>query len=364
MKFTLILLLSLLIYPTEAQNPFKLKTVVIDPGHGGKDPGAIGKYSREKDIVLSVALKLGEYINSNLPDVNVIYTRKSDVFVPLDERAEIANKNHADLFISIHANSIRDPKIIGTETFVMGLHRSQENLEVAKKENSVIILEDDYTTKYEGFDPNSPESYIIFELMQNAFLDQSIRIASMFEYQFSNRVGRYSRGVKQAGFLVLRKTAMPSVLVEIGFLSNAKEEAFMVTDEGQAYLASAIYRAFRDYKSEFEGNGAALVERNVKPVEEMTPKTQLSNVVFRIQVAITRKASDPKPAVLRNFKDIWAYEEPNGYKYTTHESGSFDEIKARLAEVRKIVPDAFIVAFENNQKISLDKALKVIGSRR
>jgi N-acetylmuramoyl-L-alanine amidase len=372
LKYNIIQMRVILILPfflftfftVDAQNPFKLKTVVIDPGHGGKDPGAIGKYSREKDIVLSVALKLGEYINTSLPDVKVIYTRKSDVFVPLDERAEIANKNHADLFISIHANSIRDPKIIGTETFVLGLHRSQENLEVAKKENSVIILEDDYTTKYEGFDPNSPESYIIFELMQNAFLDQSIRIASMFEYQFSNRVGRYSRGVKQAGFLVLRKTAMPSVLVELGFISNTNEEAFMTTDEGQSYLASAIFRAFRDYKMEYEGNGVAVVERSVNPVEETTPKISQPNVVFRIQVAITRKASDPKPLVLKRFNDVWAYEEPNGYKYTTCVSNSFEEIKAHLVEVRKIVPDAFIVAFENNQKISIDKALKTLGTKR
>lgn len=194
------MLFMLLLSPLYGQHALKLKTVVIDPGHGGKDPGAVGKLAKEKDVVLAISLKLGNYIEKYLPDVKVIYTRKTDVFVPLNERAEIANANNADLFLSIHANYIANPRIYGTETFVLGLHRSEEHLEVAKKENSVIVMEEDYTTKYEGFDPNVPESYIIFELMQNVYLDQSIQVASLVQNQFHQRVGRKDRGVKQAGF--------------------------------------------------------------------------------------------------------------------------------------------------------------------
>src|SRR5690554_1188958 len=249
-----LLLLFYVLTPVVAQekSEARFRTVVLDAGHGGRDPGAIGAENKEKDIVLAVALKVGEYLKRELPELNVVYTRTSDVFVPLDERAEIANRAKADLFVSIHANAISNPRIYGAETFVLGLHRSQENLEVAKKENSVIILEEDYTTKYEGFDPNSPESYIIFELMQNVYLDQSISAASIIQDQFEQRVGRHNRGVKQAGFLVLRKTAMPGILVELGFLSNQDEEKFMMSEEGQTYLASAIFRAIRDYKNRFE----------------------------------------------------------------------------------------------------------------
>ena len=224
-----------------------IKTVVIDAGHGGKDSGALGKFSMEKDVVLAIALKVGEYIEKNIDNVRVIYTRKEDVFIPLHERAEIANKNNADLFISIHANGIPDPALFGTETLVLGLHRANENFEVAKRENSVILLEDDYTTRYEGFDPNSPESYIIFSLMQNIYLEQSISFAKDVQDQFRDRVKRVDRGVKQQGLLVLAQTSMPGVLVETGFITNRDEEKFLNSEEGQDYLASAIYRAFKVY---------------------------------------------------------------------------------------------------------------------
>lgn len=190
---------------------------------------------------MAVALKLGNYIEKYLPEVDVVYTRKTDVFIPLNERAAIANKSDADLFISIHANYISNPKITGTETFALGLHRTDDNLEVAKKENSVIVLEDDYTTTYEDFDPSLAESYIIFELYQNIYLDQSLELARLVQEQFSKRVGRRNRGVKQAGFLVLRETAMPGVLVELGFLSNSNEEKYLSSNEGQALLASGIF---------------------------------------------------------------------------------------------------------------------------
>lgn len=230
---------------------FKIRTVVIDAGHGGKDPGTIGKFLKEKDVVLKIALKVGEYIEQNVPDVKVIYTRKTDRFIELTERANIANKHKADLFISIHANAISNPRIYGTETWVMGLHKSEENLAVAQRENSVILYEDNYQEQYEGFD-NSPESYIMFSLMQNAYLESSLRFADKIEKQFKHRAGRHSRGVKQAGFVVLYKTATPSVLVEAGFLSNETEEKFLGTDSGQNLIASGIYRAFKEYKSEIE----------------------------------------------------------------------------------------------------------------
>jgi N-acetylmuramoyl-L-alanine amidase len=230
---------------------FKVDVVVIDAGHGGHDPGTSGKKSREKDVALKIALKVGNYIEKNFPDVKVIYTRKTDKYLPLDERAAIANKNKADLFICIHANSLPGSKAIGTETYVMGLHKDQSNFEVAKRENSVILMDENYQERYEGFD-NTPESYILFSLTQSAYQESSLMFAKKVEEQFKNRVGRPSRGVKQAGFVVLWKTTMPSVLIETGFLSQPTEEQFLAAEEGQNLLASGIYRAFKDYKSEVE----------------------------------------------------------------------------------------------------------------
>lgn len=231
---------------------FKVSTVVIDAGHGGHDPGTSGKKYKEKDIALSIALKVGKYIEQYVQGVKVIYTRKDDNYIALDQRADIANKNKADLFISIHVNSIPNNTTYGTETWVMGLHKSETNLEVAKRENSVILLDENYHERYEGFDPNSPESYILFSLTQDAYLESSLKMAEKIEKQFKTRVGRRSRGVKQAGFVVLYKTAMPSVLVETGFITNAKEEEYLGSEQGQDLIASGIYRAFKEYKFEVE----------------------------------------------------------------------------------------------------------------
>lgn len=259
--FLAIILLNFSNAQTQTQNQkgYKLKTVVIDAGHGGKHPGTTGKHTKEKDITLKVALKLGKLIEENLPDVKVLYTRKTDVFIGLAERAKVATDNHADVFISIHANSLpettpdaRKQSIYGTETYVMGLHKNEENFEVAKRENSVILLEENYEEKYQGFDPNSPESYILFEIGQSASLEGSLSLASKIESEFGKKAGRKSRGVKQAGFQVLWATTMPSVLVEIGYLSNAKEEKELNDDKVQNYIASAIYRAFKEYKNEIE----------------------------------------------------------------------------------------------------------------
>lgn len=237
---------------TFIRKEFKLDVVVIDAGHGGHDSGTMGKKNKEKDIALKIALKVGNYIEKNLTGVKVIYTRKDDQYVALDERANIANKNKADLFICIHANANPNNKAFGTETYVMGLHKDEGNLDVAKRENSVILLDENYEERYEGFDPNSPESYILFSLTQSAYQESSLKFAQKVENQFKNKAGRTSRGVKQAGFLVLWRTAMPSVLIETGFLSNSTEESFLGGEEGQELIASGIYRAFKEYKSEVE----------------------------------------------------------------------------------------------------------------
>ncbi len=255
-NIVLLICFSLLIL-TVSFNPagvsvYKVKKVVIDAGHGGKDPGTSGRISKEKDVALAIALKLGKLIEDNIAGVEVIYTRTGDTFPGLVDRADIANKNGADLFISIHCNAVGNHSVEGTETWVMGLNRSKDNLEVAKRENAVILLEEDYEEKYEGFDPKSPESHILFSLVQNAYLGNSLKLAQNIQDQFEKRVGRHNRGVKQEGFVVLHKSSMPAVLVEVGFLSNPKEEKYLNDNLGQTYIASGIFRAFRDYKEEIE----------------------------------------------------------------------------------------------------------------
>jgi len=237
--------------PLSAQD-YKLKKVVIDAGHGGKDPGTHGKTTKEKDLVLKVALKVGKYIETYLPDVEVIYTRKDDSFPTLQNRAKLANDSEADAFISIHANALSRASVYGTETYVMGVQNSGRNFEVAKRENAVILLEENYQEKYEGFDPTSTESYIMFSMTQSAYHESSLLLANNIENQFSKRVGRKSLGVKQSSLYLMWATAMPSVLVEIGYLTNEKEERELKSAKVQDYIASGIFRAFRDYKTQIE----------------------------------------------------------------------------------------------------------------
>lgn len=236
----------------ERASEFKLRRVVIDAGHGGKDPGTVGKISMEKDVALSLALQLGKYIEELMPEVEVIYTRKTDTSIDLKERPNIANRNRADLFISIHCNATTTGGVYGTETFVMGNKHFNANFEIVKRENAVILLEDDYEENYEGFDPKSPESYMMFNLMQKAYFANSLSLAEKIENDFVTRVNRKSRGVKQAPFYVLWTTSMPSVLVEVGFLSNASEEKYLNSKEGQTYIASGLFRAVKAYKEEIE----------------------------------------------------------------------------------------------------------------
>jgi N-acetylmuramoyl-L-alanine amidase len=355
-------------YTNNSDSLIYKKIVVIDAGHGGEDTGAVGKHSKEKDIVLSIALKVGKYIEQNMPDVKVIYTRKTDIFIPLHERAMVANNNNADLFVSIHANSNPNTKPYGTETFAMGLHKTKGNLEVAKKENSVIVFEKDYSTKYEGFDPNSAESYIVFSLMQNAYLKQSLELASYVQNEFKNRAKRKDRGVKQAGFLVLWHTSMPSVLIETGFVSNEKEEAYLMSRQGQDYLASAIYRAIKKYLSNIndDNEDTNLSNNTLKTSSDSSfvdiKKAAKDNeIFFRVQITSSSKPLQNNHPVFSNYKDVYEYTENNIYKYTVGKYTSYAEVKEFKNSLKKDFPGAFIVAFKNNKRIKLSEAIKLLN---
>lgn len=392
---------------------YQLKTVVIDAGHGGKDPGCHGTKFNEKDVALSVALKLGKYIEQNFKDVKVVYTRKTDVFVELNERAAIANSNKGDLFICIHCNANPNKEVFGAETYVMGLHKTKGNLDVAKRENSSILMEDNYQKKYDGFDPNSDEANIIFTMYQNAYLAQSLSLAAKIQEQYKTKAGRTDKGVKQAGFLVLWKTAMPSLLTETGFLTNLEEEKFLGSEEGQDYLASCLYRAFRDYKAEVEGRSVTFTdetdqkvvapkkeepkaevkpsetaeakeavkspikdtlvkisnsaaETEVKKIVEAPPtKTESSKtpaaaeLVFRVQLLSSDKKIPLSSEKFKGLQDIWEYKAGNIYKYAAGNCKDLATATKLQTEIReKGYKDAFVVAFKNGERISLSEAKK------
>ncbi len=331
-----------------AQKSGKITTIVIDAGHGGKDPGAIGKHAKEKDIVLKIALKTGQYIEEYLKDVKVIYTRKTDRFVELYKRAEIANKNNADVFISIHCNAIKSPNTYGSETYIMGLHKENANLNVAMMENAAILLEENEDDFYDGFNVNSPESYITLALKKDNFMDQSLIIADNIQKQFKNRVGRKDRGVKQAGFLVLWRTSMPGILIELGFLSNPTEERFLNSEEGQVYMASAIYRAFKEYKLAYEKENAVVA----------FPKAVSKTVVdYRIQFLTSPSELLVNDQKFKGVAEVSSYYHNGLYKYTSGHYSSNTEAESHLKEVRnKGFTDAFIVAFHKDSRISISEA--------
>ncbi|MBM6960228.1 N-acetylmuramoyl-L-alanine amidase [Bacteroides caecigallinarum] len=339
-------------------------TVVIDPGHGGNDPGAIGTRGKEKNINLNVARKLGRLIEDNCNDTKVVYTRKSDIFVPLHRRAEIANNAKANLFISIHTNAVakKNSYVKGTETYTLGLHRTEENLEVAKKENSVILIEDDYKQRYAGFNPNSSESYIIFEFMQDKNMSQSVNFATLIQQNFKS-YNRIDKGVHQAGFLVLRETSMPSVLIELGYISNPSEETYLLSDKGTTDLANAIYRAFINYKGNSSKIKPTTVTSNTRQ-EITTPKEEeetkeTSKIKFKIQILASDRVLPQNSKQFKGLKPVSWYKENGLIKYTYAENEDYNKI---LKIKRKIVDpkfkDAFIIAFKNDTKININKAIK------
>lgn len=347
----------------EKSDKYSVKTIVIDPGHGGKDPGALGhSVSREKDIVLKVGLKLGKYIKESFPDVNVIYTREKDVFIELHERANIANKAQADLFISLHCNAAA-PTAYGTEIYVLGLHRTEENLAVAKKENAVIMMEDNYTDHYDGFDPNSSEGYILISILQNAHLNQSINFAACVDSQFAKRAHRKSRGVHQAGFMVLYKTAMPSVLIELGFITNKNEEAYLLSDEGTTYMASAIFRAIKEYKAALEANipESVLVKRD--PPQKIEPEVE-NEVVFKVQFMVGKTKLTKLDSKYKTISQFETERYADGYKYLT---GNFEDYKEAVRYqnelVNKGIKGAFVVAYVNGKRTSIKEATAAMKSK-
>ena len=347
--------------------------VVIDAGHGGHDPGAIGKISKEKNINLNVALKLGKQIQKNCPDVKVVYTRTRDVFIPLNRRAEIANDAKADLFISIHTNALAKNRTAkGASTWTLGLAKSDANLEVAKRENSVILYESDYKTRYAGFNPNSAESYIIFEFMQDKYMSQSVHLASLVQKHFRNTCRRVDRGVHQAGFLVLKASAMPSILVELGFISTPEEERYLNTESGTTTLANGIFRAFLTYKREQEirlnGSSQTILPEDIPQPEEeketapptgTTPKTEEKTVaaqtedsgpVFKIQILTSSRPLGKNDKRLKGLKNVDYYQEGGLYKYTYGASSDYNKVLRTKRSITAQFKDAFIIAFKNGKK--------------
>ena len=436
-----VILMSYTLPSTVAEKKF---IVVIDPGHGGSDPGNLGTgrlIKTEKDVSLDVALIVGEYIRINYPEVQIVYTRKTDVFPTLARRVQIANESLADLFISIHCNANDNKGASGAETFVMGLHKSEESLRTAMRENASIYLEKDHEKNYKGFDPKNPDTYIILSMRENAFLDKSINLAKNVQDQFRSRVGRKDRGVKQAGYYVISFTNMPSILVELGFLTNPDEEDFLHSDEGKTYMASAIYRAFRDFKekespstkppvdvpvkvpeikgekkenkpSETESNtvGAKtqtqVAETKPKPTEtvaktEVKTETKTDNkpvgqiatveptptgqktaanptglvinkpsdvpsknitkgIKFQIQFLTSAKSLKPDAPEFKGIKNVEEYTHNGIYKYLAGTTDSYAEAKVIRDKVIEFgFKDAFIVAFEDNQRIDLSKAINL-----
>lgn len=379
----LLLTIAFAVAPTPLAAQQKTFVLVLDPGHGGKDPGAVGRKAREKDVVLSVSKLVGNLVEKNMDDVNVVYTRKTDVFIPLEKRAQIANDSHADMFISIHCNAAENRSAYGAETFVLGLAKSKANLDVAMKENSVIMLEDDYKTRYQGFDPNSVDSYIMFEFMMDKYLENSVLFATDIQKQFAGPLKRLDRGVRQAGFWVLHRTASPSVLVELGFLSNYQEELFLASDKGQQDMARAIYNAFVHYKKDHDrkmgytvrpgqykiiedtpvestANNVPAVEPTETAVEDPASTVNSQLPVFKLQIRASATSLPLNSPEFKGQKNVDSFREGGMYKYTVGAETDYSKINALRKQLSSKFPDAFVIAFVGDKKISVNEALKLI----
>lgn len=361
-------------------------TIVIDAGHGAHDAGAIGSFSKEKNINLRHAILLGDIIKERNPEVKVIYTRDKDVFVELNERARIANRNKADLFVSIHTNSSKNKSANGIEVFTLGASRSKENMEVAMLENSVILMEEDHESKYQGFDPNSTDSYIMFEFMKDQYSQRSIACADFIQKELVESSGRYDRSVRQAGFLVLRATSMPSILIELGFISNKEEEKALNNEDKQIANAEAIYRGIISYIHDLEKKGgkAILKESQAetvtpapadtakaapaaetpaetqKPAEEAkpAPKANTTGTVYKLQILVSSKKRSLNDPIFKGRKDVEELKENVGYKYFIGSSTNYDEVAALKSKLGNTFSGAFIVAYKDGKRVNVKDSLK------
>ena len=402
-KITLIwALMCMFVMTSLAAN--KRFTLVIDPGHGGHDAGALGAISKEKNINLAVALRFGKYVEQNLPEVRVIYTRKTDVFIPLNERANIANRANADLFISVHTNALPAGKVArGFETYTLGMHRAKDNLDVAMRENSVISMEKDYQQRYQGFDPRSSESYIIFEFIQGKNMERSVDLARMIQRGVCDGANRPDKGVHQAGFLVLRETSMPGCLIELGFITTPDEERLLNNDSRVDDIARGIYEAFAKYKNKYDRSVSVpyrakdsedvnlpkivpdqepapktrVVTRGKQPKrEEATPeqpkrvekkvkKAEVADApVFKLQIFVGSRNLRKGDAHFKGETDYDSFQEGNLVKYTLGASTNYNEIYRLRKEKLEKFPEAFIIAFKNGQKYDVNQAIREFKQNR
>ena len=353
-------------------------TLVIDAGHGGHDAGALGAKSKEKNINLNVALAFGRYVERNMPEVRVVYTRTTDVFIPLHERANIANKANADLFISVHTNALPAGKIArGFETYSLGMHRAKDNLDVAMRENSVISMEKGYQQTYQGFDPKSSESYIIFEFIQGKNMERSVEIARSIQNSVCQNANRPDKGVHQAGFLVLRETSMPSCLIELGFITTPDEENLLNDESRIDAIAKAIYEGFAKYKNKYdkrvtipyrsqasEGNGIPSIvpdsyKRTVAPVKKQTPASVKSDApIFKVQILVSSRVLRKGDAHFKGEETYDSYQESGMVKYTIGASANYNEIYQLRKSLLDKFPEAFIIAFKNGKKYDVNQAIR------
>ena len=375
-KVTLIwIFLCVLVMTAFAAN--KRFTLVIDPGHGGHDAGALGTISKEKNINLAVALRFGKYVEQNLPEVRVIYTRKTDVFIPLSERANIANRANADLFISVHTNALPAGKIArGFETYTLGMHRAKDNLDVAMRENSVISMEKDYQQRYQGFDPRSSESYIIFEFIQGKNMERSVELARMIQRGVCDGANRPDKGVHQAGFLVLRETSMPGCLIELGFITTPDEERLLNNDSRVDDIARGIYEAFAKYKNKYDRSVSVPYRAKdsedvnipkIVPDQEPAPKKKAEVAdapVFKLQIFVGSRNLRKGDAHFKGETDYDSFQEGNLVKYTLGASTNYNEIYRLRKEKLEKFPAAFIIAFKNGQKYDVNQAIREFKQNR
>ena len=356
-------------------------TLVIDPGHGGHDAGALGAISKEKNINLAVALRFGKYVEQNLPEVRVIYTRTKDVFIPLNERANIANRANADLFISVHTNALPAGKVArGFETYTLGMHRAKDNLDVAMRENSVISMEKDYQQRYQGFDPRSSESYIIFEFIQGKNMERSVDLARMIQRGVCDGANRPDKGVHQAGFLVLRETSMPGCLIELGFITTPDEERLLNNDSRVDDIARGIYEAFAKYKNKYDRSVSVPYRAKdsedvnlpkIVPDQEPAPKTRVVTKaevadapVFKLQIFVGSRNLRKGDAHFKGETDYDSFQEGNLVKYTLGASTNYNEIYRLRKEKLDKFPEAFIIAFKNGQKYDVNQAIREFKQNR